>query len=127
MADDVQFLTPEWAAALEHEANASDGVRAATEGVDLTVQADIPGAEYAVAFRNGSVTVHWGRLEHPDVTLVSSRETAEALSRGTINAQQAFVDGRLRLRGDLAKLTAARQALLRLGDAFASLRSRTRY
>lgn len=129
MADDmeVEFLTPEWADALATAANDSEEFGQATDGVALTVQQEIEGATYALVFADGRLEVRWGGVDDPDVTLVQDRATAEALSRGTMNAQQAFMRGKLRLRGDLSKLTGARHALLRLDDAFASLRARTRY
>lgn len=129
---EVEFLTPEWAAALEEEANASEALRRAARGVHLTIQQEVTDAEteglhYALRFEDGVVRVLWGRAEAPDVTFVQTRATAEALSRGTLNAQQAFMLGKLRVRGNLPKLMAVRDAFAELEDVLAALRARTRY
>ena len=47
----------------------------------------------------------------PDVTFTQDRATAEAIHRGELSAQTAFIEGRLRLGGDL------RAVIERAGDA----------
>lgn len=128
----VRFLTPEWGRALEETARASDALREACQGVELVLQQEISGSDddavrYAFCFDDGSVSVAWGGVDRPDVTFVQSRETAEALSRGALNAQQAFVLGKLRVRGDIDKLVSARDAFVELQDVFVDVRARTEY
>lgn len=142
VAEPVRFLTPEWGAALEAAANASEEFRRAVEAVTLTILQEITpdgddeggddggGGEgsvrYALAFGGGRLEVRWGEREG-DVTFAQTRDTAERISRGDLNAQQAFVLGKLRVRGDLERLLSARDAFARLGDAFSDLRARTTY
>lgn len=128
----LPFLTPEWAAALEEAANASDAFREAAQGVRLTIQQEVTGSNgeavhYALAFDDGSLRVHWGPVEDADVTFVQSRDTAERISRGELNAQKAFVLGKLRVRGDLERLLSVRDAFARLDDAFGDVRARATY
>ena len=128
----VGFLTREWARALEEAARASPDLRNAVAGIPLSIQqvvTDAGGAEvrYVVVFGDDDVRVEWGEGTGADVTLRLSRQTAVALNRGDLNAQHAFVEGLLRVGGDLSKLAAARDALMRLEDVFAALRERTDY
>lgn len=138
--DPVRFLTPEWAAALEAEANASGAFRSAAAGVSLTIQQEIlpdsapadEGSEgaseavrYALTFEDGALSVTWGGVGTPDVTFVQSRDTAERIQRGDLNAQQAFVLGKLRVRGSPERLLRARDAFVGLVDVFTGLRERT--
>lgn len=132
MTDQVQFLTAEWAAALEAAANASPAFHDAARGVRLTIQQEVGGEDgavvrYALAFDDGVLRVTWDGVPDPDVTFVQSRDTAERLSRGTLNAQQAFVLGKLRVRGNLDRLVVVRDAFVEMEDAFAEVRAQTAY
>lgn len=129
----VRFLTPEWVAALDEAAAGASELRTASRGVELVVEQEVGGdggepVRYVFELGDGEVRFRWGGASQPDVTLVQSAETAEALSRGELNAQQAFVLGKLRIRGNVEKLLEARDALSRLeADVFAGVRSRTVY
>lgn len=131
----VEFLTSEWAGALEDAANSSDAFREACRGVDFTIRQEIRAAEgddevvaaYVLRFDDGALDVTWDPDDAADVTFVQSRDAAEAISRGELNAQQAFVLGKLRVRGDLERLGSVRDAFAQLQDVFADVRARTRY
>lgn len=124
----VQFLTPEWGTALEAAANATPGFRDAADAVSLTIQQEIEGGDaYALTFADGALHVRWGVVDDADVVFAQNRDTAERISRGDLNAQQAFVLGKLRVRGDLARLLPARDAFVQLEGAFEKLRDRTVY
>lgn len=129
----VRFLTPEWVAALDEAAGGAPELRAASQGVELVVEQEVGGGgdepvRYVFELSDGEVRFRWGGTPQADVTLVQNVETAEALSRGELNAQQAFVLGRLRVRGNVEKLLEARDALSRLEtDVFAGVRNRTVY
>jgi putative sterol carrier protein len=45
-----------------------------------------------------------GVLEGADVTVGNSYETASAISKGDLNTQSAFMAGKLKVTGNLAKL-----------------------
>jgi putative sterol carrier protein len=49
------------------------------------------------------------------------------VSSGAINAQRAFMSGRLRIRGDMDKLIAAQRAIEALDVALQGPRARTTY
>src|SRR4051794_20553269 len=53
-----------------------------------------------------------------DLTFVCDYPTAVALAQGATNAQEVLMGGRLQLRGDVERFSAARDALLSLGDVF---------
>ena len=123
----VQFLSPEWIAALDEAA------REATvpAGVRLTIQQVVTddGGEvrYHLVLDDGQLRVHPGEAAAADVTLVQTREVAAALSRGELNAQQALEAGRLKLRGDIGHLAREGRALSAMEDVFAAVRAVTAY
>ena len=95
--------------------------RAATvavdEGVRIVVQQELAdtGASWHVVIAGGRAMVGAGRHPSPDVTLTEDRSTAAAIGAGALSAQQAFIDGRLRVRGSLERLARASSALAALG------------
>jgi hypothetical protein len=124
----VQFLSPEWIAALDaaaREAVVPDGVR-------LTIQQVVTGGRdgdvrYHLVLDAGRLQVRPGAAEAADVTLVQTRDVAAALSRGELNAQQALEAGRLKLRGDIGHLAREGRALSAMEDVFATVRADTAY
>jgi putative sterol carrier protein len=62
---------------------------------------------------SGALEMETGHLEHPDVTVTLDYETAKAIFvDGTLEAgMKAFMDGKVRVQGDMAKLIAALQQL----------------
>jgi hypothetical protein len=62
---------------------------------------------------SGILEMETGHLEHPDVTVTLDYDTAKAIFvDGTLEAgMKAFMEGKVRVQGDMAKLIAALQQL----------------
>jgi putative sterol carrier protein len=120
----VQFLSPEWIAALDAAAR----VATVPAGIRLTIQQVVTDAvSYHLVFDDGGLRVVPGEAEGADVTLIQTRDVAVALSRGELNAQQALEAGRLKLRGDIGHLARQGKALGAMEDVFAAVRADTAY
>ncbi len=95
----------------------------------LVVQQVIPdgpdGVEvaYAVEVAGGTMAVRRGRFDHADVTFTQDLATARAIHRGELSAQAAFMDGRLRLGGDLRAVIERAGDLAAIDDVFATVRA----
>jgi len=121
----ARFLTDAWLDDLDALA------RAATFPTDLRliIQQVIPdgpdGHEvaYVVEARDGSLSVRRGRADQPDVTFALDHATALAIHRGELSAQRAFMEGRLRLGGDLRAVIDRAGALAAIDDVFAAARA----
>jgi putative sterol carrier protein len=119
------FLTEAWLDDLEA---AADRARLATKGA-LVLQQVIPdgpdGGEvaYALVVGDGNVRLVRGRVTDPDLTFTQDRATAEAIHRGDLSAQAAFMQGRLRLGGDLRAVIDRAGELAAIDDVFASARA----
>lgn len=119
------FLTDQW----------FDDLDAAARGtsipldVRLVIQQIIPGSAegdevaYVLTAADGAITVRRGRVEVPDITFTQDRATAEAIHRGELSAQTAFIEGRLRLGGDLRAVIERAGRLVDLDDVFAAARA----
>jgi SCP-2 sterol transfer family len=102
----------------------------ATAGVRLTVEhvvVDGPGGitRWHVRIDDGDVALSAGPAEDPDLRFTTDYVTASRIAAGTLGAQRAFVEGRLRVGGDLAALIRHHKALATIDDALAGVRVRT--
>jgi len=86
------------------------GFNTAISGVDLALQfrvTDMPDGDdvvYYVDIGGDSADVGLGELESPDVTITNNYETAVGISKGDLNTQMAFMTGKLKVSGEMAKL-----------------------
>lgn len=104
-----KFLSAEWADEVTQALNNHDGFKNAIGNADLSIQfqtEDGPDGEvnYFLATSGGSASMALGDLESPDVTVKQSYDTATAISKGELNTQTAFMTGKLKVSGNLAKL-----------------------
>ena len=106
----AKFLTNDWLQALNDTVNAHQGFRNAIAKVDLTLQFEAPdapeGAEkrYYLQIQNGELVASAGDADSPDATITNSYETAMAVSKGEMNTQMAFMSGKLKVSGNMAKI-----------------------
>lgn len=105
----VKFLTEEWATAVNDSLNSHDGFKSAIGTSDLALQfetRDGPDGDvsYYLETKGGSVAFALGGLDNADVTVSQGYDTAVGISQGTINVQTAFMTGKLKVQGNLAKL-----------------------
>ena len=119
------FLTAQW---FDDVDAAGRAARLATD-VELVIQQVIPdgpeGTElrYVIAVAEGAISVRRGQAESPDVTFTQDLATATAIHDGALSAQTAFIEGRLRLGGDLRAVIERAGALAAIDDVFAAARA----
>ena len=118
----VRFLSPEWAQAVQEALNTDPGFQNAIGSADLGLQfnvSDAPDGEvaYYLAASDGSTELSLGQLNEPDVTLNQTYGTASAIAQGDLNAQTAFMTGKLKVQGNLAKLMMHQAAIAQWQNA----------
>lgn len=82
--------------------------------VDLVIEQQLTGDEptaWHITLVEGHVQVTAGRADDPTITLTSSFDTAGEIQAGRLSAQRAFLDGALRIGGDLQVLITHRSVL----------------
>ncbi len=87
------------------------GVDPSVRMVIQQVLTDTTSTYWHVVIVDGSARVRPGVHRTPDVTLTVDVATATAITEGRTSAQREFLDGRIRIVGDIAALMAAREAL----------------
>lgn len=118
-----RFLSDEWMTALAETANGHDGFKTAVANVDMSLEfhvTDVPDGDdvtYHMVISGGSVDVAGGPLEGADVTITNNYDTASAISKGELNTQMAFMTGKLKVQGNMAKLMMNQAALTQFSQA----------
>jgi putative sterol carrier protein len=112
----VRFLTPDWAAAVASALNSHSGFKTAIGNADLGIAFNVSGAPegdvtYYLKTSGGQAELALGSLDNADVTVGSTYETASAISKGELNTQTAFMTGKLKVGGNLAKLMMHQSAI----------------
>ena len=105
----VKFLSQEWAETMTSALNSSDDFKSAASGKSAKLQqvvTDVEGAEvkYYFVLDNGTANVSLGEVEEPEATVTQNYDTAAGLQKGEVNAQQAFMQGKLKVSGNMMKL-----------------------
>lgn len=106
----AKFLSTDWLQDLNDTVNAHEGFKRAIANVDLTLQFEVPDApdgtekRYYFKIQSGSLEASPGDAETPDATISNSYETAVAVSTGEMNTQMAFMSGKLKVSGNMAKI-----------------------
>jgi|FLYL01.1.fsa_nt_gi putative sterol carrier protein len=105
----VKFLSEDWAQAVEAALNAHPGFKGAIANAELSIQFNVTDApdgdvSYYLKASGGQAELKLGQVDDPDVTVTQNYDTASAISRGELNTQTAFMTGKLKVSGNLAKL-----------------------
>ena len=127
-----RYLILEWIEALTAEVAASATMQDASAGARLGVTqvvTDGPEGEitYHLQVDEGTASFGAGPAEPEDVRFVQDWETAVSVANGTLNAQEAFIGGRIRLTGDQQKLLDSQPVFRALDGVFNAVRPETDY
>ncbi|MDQ2649748.1 MAG: SCP2 sterol-binding domain-containing protein [Actinomycetota bacterium] len=119
----VEFLSPEWFEALRR------GAAGASVPPDLAlVVQEVIGegpdeVAFAIRLGGGRVEIVEGRVDDADVSFRQDIDTARAIASGALAAQAAFMEGRLKVGGDLRALLANAAVLAGIDDVFRDARA----
>jgi putative sterol carrier protein len=121
-----KFLSEEWAQEATAALNGHDGFKNAIGAADLGIQfntTDTPDGEvdYYLSTSGGVATLAVGTLEGADVTVKQNYETAAAIAKGELNTQTAFMTGKLKVSGNLAKLMMHQSAVQQWSAAVSNM------
>lgn len=121
-----KFLSQEWTEDVTNALNEHDGFKNAIGAANLGIQfvtEDGPEGQvdYYLAASGGTARMALGELESADVTVKQSYDTAAAIAKGDLNTQTAFMTGKLKVSGNLAKLMMHQNAIQQWGAAVSGL------
>jgi hypothetical protein len=128
----VRYLSLEWIDALTAEVAASHELTAlaAEHEIGITqVVTDGPEGDVVYHFQvaDGTAAFGPGAAFPEHVLMRQTWETAVAVATGKLNAQDAFIGGRIAMVGDQQRLIASQPVIRALDAAFAKVREQTEY
>lgn len=128
----IRYLSLDWLDALTTAVATDDELQRLsaehTIGVTQVVTGGPEGdVTYHLQVGDGRATFGAGGADPEHVRMQQSWDTAVAVATGTLNAQKAFIEGRILLTGDQQRLMAAQPVFGALDAVFRGLRDRTDY
>ena len=123
----VKFQSEEFFNQANQAIAADEGVQNAARGKNVAVQivtTDAPGRGQIKTYLKiieGVPEVGLGEVEKPDATITQNYETAAALDKGELNAQNAFMQGKIKIKGNLMKMMQLQGFLQALAPASAKI------
>ena len=121
-----KFLTEEWANDVSAALNSHEGFKNALGAAELGIQFNTEDApdgdiDYYLKSSGGTSNLALGSIDDPDVTVKQTYDTAAAISKGELNTQTAFMTGKLKVSGNLAKLMMHQNAIQQWASAVSGL------
>ena len=128
----IRYLSLEWLDALTTEVAASTAMQELAQQHTIGVtQVVTDGPEGSVSYHlqvgDGGARFGAGPAYPEDVRMEQTWETATAVATGTLNAQEAFIKGRILLSGSQQKLVESQPVFAALDGVFRTVRDRTEY
>ncbi len=124
----VQFLSDEWAAAVQGALNENAAFKSAAGSLSARIQQVVTtddGGEkrYWFVISEGEASLGTGDIEGaaPDATITQDYATAEALSKNELTGVAAYMSGKLRVQGDMMKLMQLQGPLAQMPAALAGI------
>lgn len=124
----VEFLSDEYMRIATDTMNLHEEFTAGIANAVLNMQFVVTGMpddrddlSYYISIADGRGLMARGTLDAPDAVVKHSYETAAKLSRGELNSTMAFMTGKLKVSGNLAKLMVHQGALTRIQDAMGAV------
>lgn len=89
--------------------NTDPDFTAAISDVDLAIEFTVTDAPegtvvYGLSVADGAAQLAMGEVSDADLQVTNDYDTAVGISKGDLNTQMAFMSGRLKVTGDMAKL-----------------------
>lgn len=128
----VRYLSLDWIDELTAAVAASAEMAELSDEHRLGVTQVVTGGPegtvvYHLQVGGGSASFGPGAADPEDVRMQQSWETAVAVATGTLNAQEAFISGRIAINGDPQLVVASQPVFGALDGVFSSVRPRTDY
>ena len=128
----VRYLSLEWIDALTQAVASNQAIALLASEHNIGITQTVTGGPegdvtYHLQVGDGHATFGAGAAEPEDVRFEQDWETATAVATDKLNAQQAFITGRIRLYGDQEKLLANTPVFAALDEVFVAVRTFTEY
>src|SRR5438093_6801042 len=105
----VKFLSDEWLSEVESRLNADEGFQNVAKSQSAKLQQVVTGApegdaRYGFIIDGGKISMQRGEIDGAEATITQDYDTASKLSKGELQGQAAFMQGKLKITGNLMKM-----------------------
>lgn len=119
----VKFQSEEYFAAANEALRSDEAVTKAAKGHTVALQVtttdfpEVGNKKSFIRIDKGAISVGSGEIEDPDVTITQNYDVAVELDKGELNPQVAFMEGKIKLKGNLMKAMSLQKLLTVIGPA----------
>ena len=132
MSARVDYLSNEWIEAVASGIKLNDDIAltaqenavAVTQIVTDTPYGDVT---YHLESRDGAISFGLGPASVSDIAFTQDWQTAVGVATGKINAQEAFISGKIRFKGDHQRVIATQPLFLALDVVFSAVNANTNF
>ncbi|MDJ0498319.1 MAG: SCP2 sterol-binding domain-containing protein [Acidimicrobiia bacterium] len=122
----VQFLSEGHMAEATTALQADDDFISSIANINMGLQFQVTegpagDVDYYLSVGDGVATMALGELDSADVSISSTYETAEAMFKGELNTQMAFMTGKIKVAGNMAVLMMNQAVINAWGSAMEGL------
>lgn len=123
----VKYLSEDWAKEVTSLLQSTDAVTKTVTGQSFAIQqvvTDVPERgeiKFYAKVTDGVPEVVIGEVANPDATLTAAYDISILMDKGELNPQAAFMQGKLKIQGNLMKLMGLQGFVSSLGPAVAGL------
>ncbi len=119
----LEYLSDEWIEEADAALRASG--LCAPGGDRFAVQQQVGEVIFHMVFDGEGARISSGPAPDPEVAFSQARETAVAIAKGELSAEEAVLNGEVTFEGNPMALLSHRRLLARAEDVFAEMRDRT--
>lgn len=118
----IKYLSEEYYKEVNNRIQSDEAVLNSCKGQNVNIQqitTEAPEGEVKsfLKITDGVPEVGQGEVDAPEATITQSYETAVAVAKGELNGQNAFMQGKLKVQGNLMKLMQLQGFLQALGTS----------
>lgn len=132
MSSRVDYLSNEWINAVAEGIKSNSEILAVAQANSVSVTQVITGTPqgditYHLESRDGKVSFASGPAKVSDIAFSQDWATAVGVATGTINAQEAFISGKIRFKGNHEKVIATQPLFVALDAVFSAVNANTNF
>jgi len=132
MSTRVDYLSNEWITRVAEGIAANDKIKTLAKQNTVSVTQVVTGTPrgevtYHLESRDGKISFASGPAKVSDIAFTQDWGTAVGVATGKVNAQEAFISGKIRFKGDHERVIATQPLFLALDEVFSAVNADTNF
>ncbi|MBM3742058.1 MAG: SCP2 sterol-binding domain-containing protein [Actinobacteria bacterium] len=132
MSTRVDYLSNEWITRVAESIAANEKIKTLAKQNTVSVTQVVTGTPrgevtYHLESRDGKISFASGPAKVSDIAFTQDWGTAVGVATGKVNAQEAFISGKIRFKGDHERVIATQPLFLALDEVFSAVNADTNF